>query len=294
MMNKLITHQLLFIIFILFFLGAKATIKFDDSSLSYLIWIALFFVSSVGVSHGALDGKLIWNGVSKNFEKLILFIIYLILVLLGLALWIFYPVIGLMLLLTMAVFHFGNADLKLFKLNDVNVKLSWGFTVTFLPILFKKDTVELIFYNLIGFNLPDTFIAIIYCILVLSIFRIYWVILNNIIKSNENNICLIDKSVLIFFEITLLITLSYFTHPFVWFAIYFCGLHGIRSLINSDFNWRIDLKWIIIFTLPVIVFIFFTYGKYWNADVYSIIFPILGSLTIAHMSLPSIINSIKK
>ena len=294
MMNKLITHQLLFIIFILFFLGAKATIKFDDSSLSYLIWIALFFISSVGVSHGALDGKLIWNGVSKNFEKLILFSMYLILVLLGLALWIFYPVIGLMLLLTMAVFHFGNADLKLFKLNDVNVKLSWGFTVTFLPILFKKDTVELIFYNLIGFNLPDTFIAIIYCILVLSIFRIYWVILNNIIKSNENNICLIDKSVLIFFEITLLITLSYFTHPFVWFAIYFCGLHGIRSLINSDFNWRIDLKWIIIFTLPVIVFIFFTYGKYWNADVYSIIFPILGSLTIAHMSLPSIINSIKK
>tara|TARA_B110000008_G_scaffold108621_1_gene111614 strand:+ start:3330 stop:4211 length:882 start_codon:yes stop_codon:yes gene_type:complete len=293
-MNKLITHQLLFIIFILFFLGAKATIKFDDSSLSYLIWIALFFISSVGVSHGALDGKLIWNGVSKNFEKLILLGIYLILVLLGLALWIFYPVIGLMLLLTMAVFHFGNADLKLFKLNDVNVKLSWGFTVTFLPILFKKDTVELIFYNLIGFNLPDTFIAIIYCILVLSIFRIYWVILNNIIKSNENNICLIDKSVLIFFEITLLITLSYFTHPFVWFAIYFCGLHGIRSLINSDFNWRIDLKWIIIFTLPVIVFIFFTYGKYWNADVYSIIFPILGSLTIAHMSLPSIINSIKK
>ena len=294
MMNKLITHQLLFIIFLLFFLGAKATIKFDDSSLSYLIWIALFFISSVGVSHGALDGKLIWNGVSKNFEKLILFSMYLILVLLGLALWVFYPVIGLMLLLTMAVFHFGNADLKLFKLNDVNVKLSWGFTVTFLPILFKKDTVELIFYNLIGFNLPDTFIAIIYCILVLSIFRIYWVILNNIIKSNENNICLIDKSVLIFFEITLLITLSYFTHPFVWFAIYFCGLHGIRSLINSDFNWRIDLKWIIIFTLPVIVFIFFTYGKYWNADVYSIIFPILGSLTIAHMSLPSIINSIKK
>lgn len=294
MMNKLITHQLLFIIFILFFLGAKATIKFDDSSLSYLIWIALFFISSVGVSHGALDGKLIWNGVSKNFEKLILLGIYLILVLLGLALWVFYPVIGLMLLLTMAVFHFGNADLKLFKLNDVNVKLSWGFTVTFLPILFKKDTVELIFYNLIGFNLPDTFIAIIYYILVLSIFRIYWVILNNIIKSNENNICLIDKSVLIFFEITLLITLSYFTHPFVWFAIYFCGLHGIRSLINSDFNWRIDLKWIMIFTLPVIVFIFFTYGKYWNADVYSIIFPILGSLTIAHMSLPSIINSIKK
>ena len=71
-------------------------------------------------------------------------------------------------------------------------------------------------------------------------------------------------------------------------------LHGVRSLIDSKFNWNIDLKWIFLFTSPVILFIGFTYGEYWNADIYSIIFPILGSLTIAHMSLPSLIKFMKR
>jgi len=161
-------------------------------------------------------------------------------------------------------------------------------------MLFKKDIVGSIFYNLIGFNISDTFIAMIYCILILSIIRIYWVIIKNIFKQKLRIIWFKNKDVLLLFEITLLIILSYFTHPFVWFAIYFCGLHGVRSLINSNFNWRNDLKWLVLFTLPVLLFINFTYGKYWNSDTYSIIFPILGSLTIAHMSLPTILNFIKK
>ena len=103
-----------------------------------------------------------------------------------------------------------------------------------------------------------------------------------------------DKDVLLVLEFTFLIILSHFTHPFVWFAIYFCGLHGVRSLIDSNFNWSVDLKWLVAFTFPVAVFIGFTYGRYWNADVYSLIFPILASLTIAHMSLPSLLRLIKR
>lgn len=294
MLNKVITHQLLFIMFVLLFVVAKTTVNFDDSYLSYSIWIALFFVSSIGISHGALDGKLIWKGSNRISQRAILLGIYLTLVLLGWVLWISFPILGLLMLLTMAVFHFGNADLKFIKLDDININLSWGFSMTFLPMLFKKDIVGSIFYNLIGFNISDTFIAMIYCILILSIIRIYWVIIKNIFKQKLRIIWFKNKDVLLLFEITLLIILSYFTHPFVWFAIYFCGLHGVRSLINSNFNWRNDLKWLMLFTLPVLLFINFTYGKYWNSDTYSIIFPILGSLTIAHMSLPTILNFIKK
>ena len=46
--------------------------------------------------------------------------------------------------------------------------------MTFLTYVFKKDIVESNFYNLIGMKIPDTFTAVIYCILVLSIIRIYW------------------------------------------------------------------------------------------------------------------------
>ena len=294
MLNKVIIHQQLFILFASLFLFLNLFIGFEETYLNYLIWIALFFVGTLGVSHGALDGKLIWKGINKNLQRFILFIIYLILVLFGWLLWINFPIIGLAILLIMSVFHFGNADLKLLNLSDINIKLSWGFTMTFLPMLFKKEIVESIFYNLIGMKIPESIAAVIYCVLILSIIRIYWAVIQNILKSNININWYKNKNVLFLSELTVLVTLSYFTHPFVWFAIYFCGLHGVRSLIDSKFNWNIDLKWIFLFTSPVILFIGFTYGEYWNADIYSIIFPILGSLTIAHMSLPSLIKFMKR
>jgi len=148
--------------------------------------------------------------------------------------------------------------------------------------------------NLIGFNIPDFLIVIIYCILILSIIRLYWKFISNIVNSISMVVWFKNKDVLLVLELTSLVVLSYFTHPFVWFAIYFCGLHGVRSLIDSNFNWNVDLKWLIVFTLPVLVFIGFTYGRYWNVDAYSLIFPILGSLTIAHMFLPSLLKFIRR
>ena len=294
MLNKVIIHQQLFILFVSLFLFLNLFISFEETYLNYLIWIALFFVGTLGVSHGALDGKLIWKGINKNLQRFILFTLYLILVLFGWLLWINLPIIGLAILLIMSVFHFGNADLKFLNLSDINIKLSWGFTMTFLPMLFKKDVVESIFYNLIGMKIPESITAVIYCVLILSIIRIYWTAIQIILKSNININWHKNKNILFLSELTVLVILSYFTHPFVWFAIYFCGLHGVRSLIDSKFNWNIDLKWIFLFTSPVILFIAFTYGKYWNADIYSVIFPILGSLTIAHMSLPSLIKFMKR
>ena len=294
MLSKVIIHQQLFIIFLLFLLIFNHFANFVNSYPSYLIWIALFFVSTLGVSHGALDGKLILRGISKISQRIILFGLYVALVILGWYLWISYPEIGLLILLIMSVFHFGNSDLKSLKLIDLNTKLAWGFTMTFLPILFKRDIVESIFYNLIGMNIPDLFIEVIYCILIFSIIRIYWSVISSIVNSMSKVVWFKDKDVLLVLEFTFLIILSHFTHPFVWFAIYFCGLHGVRSLIDSNFNWSVDLKWLVVFTFPVAVFIGFTYGRYWNADVYSLIFPILGSLTIAHMSLPSLVRLIKR
>ena len=294
MLNKVIIHQQIFIVFSLLILILNIFLNFINSYLNYLIWVALFFVSTLGVSHGALDGKLIWGGINKNFQRIILFSLYLSLVILGWFLWVSYPAIGLLILLIMSIFHFGNSDLKFLKLSDINIRLSWGFSMTFLPILFKRDIVDSIFYNLIGFNIANFLIVIIYCILILSIIRLYW----NFISSIANSMSMVawfkNKDVLLVLELTSLVVLSYFTHPFVWFAIYFCGLHGVRSLIDSNFNWNVDLKWLIIFTLPVLVFIGFTYGRYWNADVYSLVFPILGSLTIAHMSLPSLLKFIRR
>ena len=236
MLSKVIIHQQLFIIFSFFLLIFNYFANFIDSYPSYLIWIALFFVSTLGVSHGALDGKLILRGISKISQRIILFGLYVALVILGWYLWISYPEIGLLILLIMSVFHFGNSDLKFLKLVDLNTKLAWGFTMTFLPILFQRDIVESIFYNLIAMNIPDHFVEAIYYILILSIIRIYWIVIIAIIKSMSKVVWFKDKDVLLVLEFTFLIILSHFTHPFVWFAIYFCGLHAVRSLIDSNYE----------------------------------------------------------
>ena len=93
MLNKVIIHQQLFILFVSLFLFLNLFISFEETYLNYLIWIALFFVGTLGVSHGALDGKLIWKGINKNLQRFILFTLYLILVLFGWLLGINLPII---------------------------------------------------------------------------------------------------------------------------------------------------------------------------------------------------------
>jgi hypothetical protein len=66
-------------------------------------------------------------------------------------------------------------------------------------------------------------------------------------------------------------------------------LHGIRALINYNFNFFSDTLWLILFTAPITLIII-----YMNLDLslegFLFVFPILACLTIAHMLLPKIIS----
>ena len=86
-------------------------------------------------------------------------------------------------------------------------------------------------------------------------------------------------------ELFLLIILAYYLSPLVWFGLYFCGLHGLRAMLAFDFKFIPDALWLIIFTAPISLFIFLVE---WSYDLSSllIVFPVLASLTIAHMLLP--------
>jgi hypothetical protein len=80
--------------------------------------------------------------------------------------------------------------------------------------------------------------------------------------------------------------------PIIWFAVYFCFLHGIRAIIQLNFKWYPDLIWMIIFSSPVIIFILIK-GNNFTSNELLILFPILACLTNAHMLLPQIIKAIK-
>ena len=281
-MQNVKTHQLLFIFFSIILIGVNnyiPNIFNDDNSLI----IALILIGTIGLSHGAIDGKIIYYANCSRFKIFFLFLVYLLIVFLGLLLWFNFPIIGLSLLLIMSVIHFGNSDLFYLKKNLL-IKFIWGLMMTLFPIMFYPEIVNEIFNILTKTSIPlNIFILAQDLLIILSIFLSLLLVLP--IQSNK----------WVLFEFIILMILAKIFHPLIWFGLYFCGVHGVRALIAEKFRINPDLSWLLIFSIPVIMTLYFLIGQNvfeYSVNLYSI-FPVVAALTISHMLLPKIIAFIE-
>ncbi len=281
-MQTVKTHQLLFIFFSIILIGVNnyiPNIFNDDNSLI----IALILIGTIGLSHGAIDGKIIYYANCSRLKIFFLFLVYLLIVFLGLLLWFNFPIIGLSLLLIMSVIHFGNSDLYYLKKNLL-IKFLWGLMMTLFPIMFYPEIVNEIFNILTKTNIPlNIFILAQDLLIILSIFLSLLLVLP--IQSNK----------WVLFEFIILMILAKIFHPLIWFGLYFCGVHGIRALIAEKFRINPDLLWLVTFSIPVIMTLYFLIGQNvfeYSVNLYSI-FPVVAALTISHMLLPKIIAFIE-
>ncbi len=281
-MQTVKTHQLLFIFFSILLIGVNnyiPNIFNDDNSLI----IALILIGTIGLSHGAIDGKIIYYANCSRLKIFVLFLVYLLIVFLGLLLWFNFPIIGLSLLLIMSVIHFGNSDLYYLKKNLL-IKFIWGLMMTLFPIMFYPEIVNEIFNILTKTNIPlNIFILAQDLLIILSIFLSLLLVLP--IQSNK----------WVLFEFIILMILAKIFHPLIWFGLYFCGVHGIRALIAEKFRINPDLLWLVTFSIPVIMTLYFLIGQNvfeYSVNLYSI-FPVVAALTISHMLLPKIIAFIE-
>jgi len=282
MLNKTRVHQIFFMAFgllLIFFDKQNAFFKISDVSSS--LAIVFLIIMSFGVSHGASDSIVIWDTFSKLKAKALAFFTYLFIVFLGLFLWFQSPALGLIILLLMSIFHFGESDLAYLKKASRSIKLSWGFAMTLLPIIFFERDVKAIFDLLVNFDIS---LKIFFVLKILTLFFIcnflFLVYISNVIKRK-------DKT-LLFLEFLITIFLASFLEPLYWFIIYFCFLHGIRALIYLGINSLRDLIFLTIFTLPVTFFAYFVLYKNLQIEYLNTIFSILMALTISHMLLPLI------
>lgn len=282
MLNKIRVHQIFIIAFgllLIFFDKQNAFFKISDVSSS--LAIVFLIIMSFGVSHGASDSIVIWDTFSKLKAKALAFFTYLFIVFLGLFLWFQSPALGLIILLLMSIFHFGESDLAYLKKASRSIKLSWGFAMTLLPIIFFEKDVKAIFDLLVNFDIS---LKIFFVLKILTLFFIcnflFLVYISNVIKRK-------DKT-LLFLEFLIIIFLAGFLEPLYWFIIYFCFLHGIRALIYLGINSLRDLIFLTIFTLPVTFFAYFVLYKNLQIEYLNTIFSILMALTISHMLLPLI------
>ena len=295
-MSKYNKHQLIIVCFMFFtleyFLYTDTQIvklfQFDNfMEQKSIIFLSFIFIMTLGVSHGALDGKIIWENGSIFSNRIKIYIFYLLLVCAGGLLWMIAPFAGLTLLFILSIFHFGSSDLKFLETASQAQKISWGFLMTFLPLGFHQERANEIFYLLTKSSLNTiTLLVIIYALAIA--FLIYIFISVRKIFKNINRL----SEILLLLELLLLVTTAYMFDPIIWFAVYFCLLHGIRAIIQLNFKWYPDLVWMIIFSSPVIIFILIT-GNNFTSNELLILFPILACLTNAHMLLPQIIKAVK-
>ena len=282
MLNKTRVHQIFFMAFgllLIFFDKQNAFFKISDVSSS--LAIVFLIIMTFGVSHGASDSIVIWDTFPKLRAKALAFFTYLFIVFLGLFLWFQSPALGLIILLLMSIFHFGESDLAYLKKASRSIKLSWGFAMTLLPIIFFERDVKAIFDLLVNFDIS---LKVFFVLKILTLFFIcnflFLVYISNVIKRK-------DKT-LLFLEFLIIIFLAGFLEPLYWFIIYFCFLHGIRALIYLGINSLRDLIFLTIFTLPVTFFAYFVLYKNLQIEYLNTIFSILMALTISHMLLPLI------
>tara|TARA_B100001173_G_C15951101_1_gene531412 strand:- start:245 stop:1210 length:966 start_codon:yes stop_codon:yes gene_type:complete len=290
-MSKILKHQIFVIVSALailslyFFLLPTTDLNLDFNLLSKanpILLISFLLISTLGISHGAFDGKIIWMSGSKR-NAFILYLIYISISLFGLFLWLISPSLGLFILLLISIIHFGHSDLAYIDNKQKYLKYSWGLAMTFMPVLFHPSSVSEIFYLLTDSNtISSTLIFLKYLIALNLILLISYVIFN-LFKIKDKIYFLLMG------EVTVMIILGYYLHPLVWFAFYFCILHGIRALINYNFNFFSDTLWLIIFTAPITLIIIYM-NLDLNLEGFLFVFPILACLTIAHMLLPKIIS----
>ena len=290
-MSKILKHQIfvivsaLVILTLYFFLLPSTHLNLDFNLLSKanpILLISFLLISTFGISHGAFDGKIIWDSGGKK-NAFILYLIYISISLLGLMLWLISPTLGLFILLLISTIHFGHSDLAYIGNRQKYLKYSWGLAMTFMPVLFHPSNVSEIFYLLTDSNAISSTLIFLKYLISLNLILLTSYVMFNLFKIKDKIYFLLMG------ELTIMIILGYYLHPLVWFAFYFCILHGIRALINYNFNFFSDTLWLILFTAPITLIII-----YMNLDLslegFLFVFPILACLTIAHMLLPKIIS----
>ena len=297
-MTKVNKHQIYFIIFsaITILLCAISGILMINKpevklNISIIMIISMSLIGTIGVAHGALDGKIIWKHSVRTSARLKLYSLYMLFTSSGALIWFFYPFGGLVLLLIMSSVHFGVSDLKFINEMNFASKVYWGVAMAFLPLVFKPNLVNSLFYDLTQVRIqPETFGAI--NIIVLICIINFFVSLYKITQERKKKGKTILELKLLSAEMMVLICLAYFLSPLTWFSIYFCGLHGIRALIDSDFRIFPDILWLALFTAPISIMIFLFKWEY-SLNSLLIVFPVLASLTIAHMLLPKLREIVK-
>ena len=282
------------------FFGLSVIFAFINFTLDleYISIICFFLISTIGVSHGALDHekgkKIIKLFKLKKIE--LFYLAYVFLSLLIIFLWTIAPIITLIIFLIVASYHFGKEDSVFGKIkynHFSNILFFFkGSIIVLAPLYFsQEETFEI--FKILNVNIKTINQDFLLALILLSLFSNF----------------LLKKNILIHSIDTLsIIIINWAFSPLVAFTIYFCFLHSIRhsfSLIyeiNKN-NFKKGSNLFIKKALPLtiltgLLFLISLYAlnNYFllNSAILKVIFIGLASLTFPHILLEYLLEKNEK
>ena len=282
------------------FFGLSVIFAFINFTLNleYISIICFFLISTIGVSHGALDhekGKKIIKLFKLNKIELF-YLAYVSLSLIIILLWSIAPIITLIIFLIVASYHFGKEDSVFGKIkynHFSNILFFFkGSIIVLAPLYFsQEETFEI--FKILNVNIKTINQDFLLALILLSLFSNF----------------LLKKNILIHSIDTLsIIIINWAFSPLVAFTIYFCFLHSIRhsfSLIyeiNKN-NFKKGSNLFIKKALPLtmltgLIFLISLYvlNNYFllNSAILKVIFIGLASLTFPHILLEYLLEKNEK
>ncbi len=283
---------------------------FLDLPSSYIYILCFLLIATIGVSHGAYDGKkgeILFNDKFK-YSKFIFYFIYTALVFLVFIFWYLNPLISLIIFLLISSLHFGKEDLEIYlDKKYIHLPLLFflkGSLIILLPLFFNFEKTILIFNTILFSNnyllLSNNYVKFILAINLLMqvLFYLYIYLIKKLNRSDFFSII---------FEIFLIIITFYLFTPIVAFTLYFCFMHSIKNilLISDELNsnlfrgFQIFVKQslfltLITFFILLISLFFLIKFDFLENSIEKIIFIALASLTLPHIILHYIAENIKK
>ena len=300
-------HSIIFFLFSCFI--ALAVNQFENLMISPVL--CLFFILTIGISHGALDDQK-GKKLSQFYNVKKSYFFYLIYALIGISIiifWLFFPTMSLILFLIVASYHFGKEDTE-FLINNKNVSnlilyFFKGALIIIAPLMFHfVETINIFKLLLIEnekFYLFLSFIednGILLFALSISFFSSVYYFLKDFKIIN----------ILIFLDFFSIIVLNYFLTPLIAFTIYFCFLHSFRHSISlitelNEKSLKIGTITFIKKAMPLTVLtaILYVISLYFLSNFYQlndailkVIFIGLASLTFPHILLEYLLEKNEK
>ena len=289
-------YSLTLFFFTLIFLGGEMiNLSYE---IPFLTLICFFLISSIGITHGALDNSKGYK-ILKKYEikqKYLFYFAYIFISLLVILFWSLFPMVTLSSFLFIAAYHFGKEDSYFVKIKKNKLIsllfLLKGSIVILAPLLFHNQETLEIFRIL---NVKYLFInnEVLISLLILSF-------LSNFFITEDSGVSIIDWLTVLFLNLT-------FT-PLIAFTIYFCFLHSVRHSFSLIYeidkkNFKNGVKKFLIKALPltIVTAILFMISVYVLTNYYilddsilKVIFIGLASLTFPHILLEYLIEKNEK